>query len=372
MTDIFQKIPLNTLISLFALFVSITGLIYTSHINKTNNFENLFFHLITLLSNILKINNDTSISETLNDIKNTSNKKLDETIKKIKCEIYCSKKEAIEGSLIYLENLELAIEKEKESTVTKDGDYIRKPEFLVEVSNLSEIYNRTNQILYYKYNADNPDADFKGDYTGLVADNIIEDFISTSSFKNSPHLKMFELFTNETYFNKLPELFQKLTSKFPEEEPKIERIHKSLISTFSPENNKFPTELTQEQKRMVIDKILSDNQYGVFFRTVHRIIKIISSFSHRNKLRRKYCGILRTQLSEQQLLLLFYNAEYSKRGKKFKKIVKNLNLWGDLNEIPSEPELEPTHFARKSLIWPKDDIEILRSTYSRNKNNLRN
>ncbi|GIQ94160.1 putative phage abortive infection protein [Lactiplantibacillus plantarum] len=118
--------------------------------------------------------------------------------------------------------------------------------------------------------------------------------------------------------------------------------------------------LTEERENLVKNSI-DFTRYGQFFRTIHRIVKLLLDRSTEEQ--QKYIGILRTQLSEAQLVLLYYNAEYTQRGKKFKENVNNMDLWGDKEELEITP---PMHFDDDLLVWP-NDLEILQKEYVNNK-----
>lgn len=117
-------------------------------------------------------------------------------------------------------------------------------------------------------------------------------------------------------------------------------------------------EVLTEKREKLAESSIDFTRYGQFFRTVHRIVKLLLDRSTEEQ--QKYIGILRTQLSEEQLVLLYYNAEYTQRGKKFKANVNNMDLWGDKEELGITP---PMHFNDKLLVWP-DDLEILKNEYT--------
>ncbi|ANM74790.1 putative phage abortive infection protein [Lactiplantibacillus plantarum] len=117
-------------------------------------------------------------------------------------------------------------------------------------------------------------------------------------------------------------------------------------------------EVLTEKREKLAESSIDFTRYGQFFRTVHRIVKLLLDRSTEEQ--QKYIGVLRTQLSEEQLVLLYYNAEYTQRGKKFKANVNNMDLWGDKEELGITP---PMHFNDKLLVWP-DDLEILKNEYT--------
>ncbi|WP_338705238.1 putative phage abortive infection protein [Priestia aryabhattai] len=91
---------------------------------------------------------------------------------------------------------------------------------------------------------------------------------------------------------------------------------------------------------------------GHYYRNLYRIVKLIqeSEFDSDNPERdeiekRKYRGILRAQLSSIELLMLFYNVNYSKKGEKFKALLENTNFFDD-------------HLVEKEFIWKNDKEEL--------------
>ncbi|MEH7328788.1 putative phage abortive infection protein, partial [Priestia megaterium] len=89
-----------------------------------------------------------------------------------------------------------------------------------------------------------------------------------------------------------------------------------------------------------------------YYRNLYRIVKLIqeidfdSENSKANELeKRKYRGILRAQLSSIELLMLFYNVNYSKKGEKFKALLENTNFFDD-------------HLVEKEFIWKNDKEQL--------------
>ncbi|HDR4901628.1 TPA: putative phage abortive infection protein [Bacillus cereus] len=95
-----------------------------------------------------------------------------------------------------------------------------------------------------------------------------------------------------------------------------------------------------------------ENAIGHYYRNLYRIVKLIqnNTFDSKsqeldNEEKRQYRGILRAQLSSFELLMLFYNISYSKKGENFKKLIAGINFFDD-------------HLIEKDFIW-KNDIEQL-------------
>jgi hypothetical protein len=94
-----------------------------------------------------------------------------------------------------------------------------------------------------------------------------------------------------------------------------------------------------------------ENEIGHYYRNLYRLVKLIQSekFHSDEKLdeleKRKYRGILRAQLSSFELLMIFYNVVYSKKGEKFKDILRSTNFFDD-------------HLIIDDFIWA-NDIQVL-------------
>lgn len=94
-----------------------------------------------------------------------------------------------------------------------------------------------------------------------------------------------------------------------------------------------------------------EEEIGHYYRNLYRIVKFIQdeNFStdkiQNEKEQKKYRGILRAQLSSMELLMLFYNVVYSKKGEKFKEILKGTNFFDD-------------HLIESKLLWANDKEEL--------------
>jgi hypothetical protein len=95
-----------------------------------------------------------------------------------------------------------------------------------------------------------------------------------------------------------------------------------------------------------------ENIIGHYYRNLYRIVKLIqtNTFGHEDEkiieeVRRIYRGILRAQLSSFELLMIFYNVVYSKKGLKFKDLLLDINFFDD-------------HLIIKDFIWNNDIGEL--------------
>lgn len=106
-------------------------------------------------------------------------------------------------------------------------------------------------------------------------------------------------------------------------------------------------------KKSTYEKIYTqkEEQIGHYYRNLYRIVRFIEDeqFSNNSKEnekeKKKYIGILRAQLSSMELLMLFYNVVYSKKGEKFKEILKGTNFFDD-------------HLIESKFLWSNDKEEL--------------
>lgn len=362
----------GTIVSILALCVAALTLFANTQNNKKNNFDNLFFHLISLLNKIIssKENSSEEINGTLNSIKTKAADSLKQfQLRKIK-KYYENNIDSIEKGFVTLENLYLDIERNKLESIRNDTSIsttkefpIRKNRYLKEAEKLADITMFKRPAVYYTYFRGGT-VDESNLYEFDVNDNAIENLLISMKFNDDPSLATYKIF-NTSANEKFMALIKELKLKFPKKEGEIDQINTKLSNLFLPENTKIPHEIPETTKRDIVNTILLGNKHGIYFRTIHRILKIILDFSDSETVLNKYCGILRTQLSENHLMILFYNAEYADRGKKFKDLVKTMNLWGDSEELDTDNNSDVIHFTTSNLIWKDKDLEILRNQYVR-------
>ncbi|MBP2243877.1 putative phage abortive infection protein [Paenibacillus xylanexedens] len=95
----------------------------------------------------------------------------------------------------------------------------------------------------------------------------------------------------------------------------------------------------------------NENLIGHYYRNLYRIIRLIQDETfdidekNNEKEKKKYRGILRAQLSSFELMMIFYNVTYSKKGEKFKTYLINTNFFDD-------------HLIQSDFIWANDKDEL--------------
>lgn len=86
--------------------------------------------------------------------------------------------------------------------------------------------------------------------------------------------------------------------------------------------------------------------FGHYYRNLYRIIKYVNESDLIDDISKKeFRGILRAQLSTNELMMLFYNVVYSEKGEKFKKQLQNKNFFDD-------------HLIIEEFVW-NDDMKYL-------------
>lgn len=132
-------------------------------------------------------------------------------------------------------------------------------------------------------------------------------------------------------------------------------------------------------KEMVIacDNVFNKHygEFGHLFRNTHRIIKILNMEPIDDIKYSQFIGILRAQMSEEILLILYYNATYTDRGIGLGREFLGSGFFGNKEDFPSYVNKndskalknfkEPQHFRLNSLIAPSMDCEIMYQLYSK-------
>lgn len=99
--------------------------------------------------------------------------------------------------------------------------------------------------------------------------------------------------------------------------------------------------------------------YGNLFRIFHRIVKYINRNVSNEDEKRNYIGFLRAMVNETEMVLIFYNAFYTKRGKGLGDELITTNFFGDPDDFETDEEYTQ-HFNKEQLIWGEDDINKMK------------
>jgi hypothetical protein len=108
---------------------------------------------------------------------------------------------------------------------------------------------------------------------------------------------------------------------------------------YSIESNSTELELVQSQYNSFYESF--EHILGHYFRNLYRIVKFIDESELTEIEKKNYLGILRAQLSKEELLLIFYNA-LSIRGENFKELIIEYNFFDDHLDLNSL--VTPEHY----------------------------
>ncbi|WP_178897041.1 putative phage abortive infection protein [Bacillus altitudinis] len=133
----------------------------------------------------------------------------------------------------------------------------------------------------------------------------------------------------------------------------FERINDVCVVNFMKQIRNETLLQPSSLKRVAYEKLYKEKEeeIGHYYRNLYRIIRFIhdEQFSNNSKEnekeKKKYIDILRAQLSSMELLMLFYNVVYSKKGEKFKEILKGTNFFDD-------------HLIESKFLWANDKEEL--------------
>lgn len=107
--------------------------------------------------------------------------------------------------------------------------------------------------------------------------------------------------------------------------------------------------------------------FGHFFRNTHRVVKLINEFYQDSpKEQKQFLGILRSQFSEDILLILYYNCVYTKKGLGLGRQLIKSDFFGDFSDLESGNY----HFREEKLVFGKIDKAILQRIFVSNQNKL--
>ncbi|ENZ5634752.1 MULTISPECIES: putative phage abortive infection protein [Enterococcus] len=118
---------------------------------------------------------------------------------------------------------------------------------------------------------------------------------------------------------------------------------------------------TKNDKDIVVTNVSEEYYYrlGAYFRLTHRIIKYLNDNVENQQEKNDYIGFLRATIDETEMLVIFYNAYYTKRGEGLGKQLSKTTFFGKHGELGEEQGFIQ-HFNRKKLLWPEEDLKIMR------------
>lgn len=121
------------------------------------------------------------------------------------------------------------------------------------------------------------------------------------------------------------------------------------------ETNKF-TLIDEELRKETVENVLARHydEVGAYFRLFHRIIKYINDNLDQSEelaIKNNYIGFLRATVNEEEMLVIFYNAAYTKRGQGLLDELQKTTFFGNREDI-----MNNQHFDRKKLFWEENDV----------------
>lgn len=118
--------------------------------------------------------------------------------------------------------------------------------------------------------------------------------------------------------------------------------------------------LSDDRKRKGIESAINAHysEIGAYFRIFHRIIKYINDKVTDEEIKKDYLGFLRATINEKEMLVIFYNAAYTERGKGLLQEIRKTTFFGEHQDLLEDRTVQ--HFNSDSLIWKSEDLKIMR------------
>lgn len=305
---------------------------------RQNNFDNLFFKLIDLLDTRInsisridgkKFDPSALVSHIKNDIRKQENKKTYSN----QLDYIRANYTVLVDKLISLENLEL-------SRIKQNGGKNYATPLIPRSIDIIPVKSERDLETYLKKNEDSPTwAEVM--YKGI---NCVQ---SDSFNQEDPPVPI----------SKTGMIFGSIVHE--EENLTIKNELDSFFSVFY--EIMLVTKVTKDDIKNVVQDSFRFVDFGFFFTIVNRIAKIIKEEYENNiENQNKYVGILRTQISSLLLVCIYLNAEYMSEGEKLQENLKNLELWGDKEELENNIHINSTTFYSAG-----DEINNIIKKYTR-------
>lgn len=294
-------------------------------LSRMQQIDNTFFNLLSMHNeqiNSLKENNKFSL------IYQEINRELKVEMKN-SCSIYLRNEPNIKTELNNIKKQCEEYIKEHEAKIPKKYEEQYQDYWIKRHRSLTFNWEK-NQVLENMYHA-------------IGAILTIEDIISTEIEANAQNI-----FAN---LDKLDSYMRHL--KFTKSEMWITLY----AQIFEYKTDNF-TLIDKESRKIIIEQVLNDHysELGSYFRLFHRIIKYINDKFEENGETEKnsYLGFLRATLNEEELLVIFYNSAYTKRGEGLLRELNKTTFFGTKEDIENNQ-----HFNIDKLFWKHDDIKFM-------------
>lgn len=169
---------------------------------------------------------------------------------------------------------------------------------------------------------------------------------------------------------------------FPDKIQKFQRIYD--IRNNIRENPNY-TSVNKKDKEKIISEVFTQPYYfqelANYLRLFHRIVKFIMNSELDISEKQEYLGILRALLSPNELLVIFYNTFYSKKGINLKEQLKPENEYTEFfasskdidifnKNMPNiEDKIDLPFFSYDDLIFKDEDLLLIKSLIKPNELN---
>ncbi|MEK4110708.1 putative membrane protein [Paenibacillus sp. DS2363] len=291
---------------------------------KKQQFDSTFFNMINLHHNILKeisyngVSGRIAITLLFEKVKEVYNN-----------EVHVEYKRTLKNYFLFYENISI-----RNDFLLKSILFNLKNEYISAVQSHAETYTD-----YDSYG--------RSDQNRLI-------FKLTSIYKDTDSywINMKEQAMEEFYANMKedPEYALKLLDEVDFEGLLNAKIDHYFLDLYNKNTKTEPLKDLKIQSYEVVYNA-NENLIGHYYRNLYRIIRLIQDETFdldeekNEKEKKKYRGILRAQLSSFELMMIFYNVAYSKKGEKFKTYLINTNFFDD-------------HLIQSDFIWANDKDEL--------------
>lgn len=319
---------------------------------RQNNFDNLFFKLLDLLNKnvdaIENVNGDSfDASKLISSIKeNIEEKRYKRSIHKQR--IFVKKnKERLSRQLVILENLELSEIRKNKGKISGTNN-CRKSCYNHEISGVEELAELSKNMFTEK--------EEKGESKVWTWSEVMYNILDEID-KNEYDMGRMDIRKTGMLFS---DQFNGLLKDVGNNKSVLKNCETISDPFYEIDNSENILQHTDIKDAISEEFCLI--KFGSFFSIVNRIVKIIKDQYKDDVINQnKYVGILRTQIPSLLLVCVYYNAEYLGEGKKLQANLKDLELWGDKEELENNIHINATMFYNAGK-----EIDNIIENYTRN------
>lgn len=224
------------------------------------------------------------------------------------------------------------------------------------------ISNELDQYFESKYGElanilDNTEKEISNNKEKLLNGDVLLEMLP-SIIKEIKDVKTIMESLKNGYLKQLIELLQKETyntSTLKKNTEELISFKKKLL-----DQEKIINNLLNRSKEKIVSTAFEIyySDIGSFLRFFHRIIKYINENVTNEEIKNDYIGFVRATLDENELLVIFYNAYYTKRGKRMREqLEKTVFFTGVYDE--SIEDYDPQFVGEGKLIFQGDYSKML-------------